>query len=556
MSTASTVTAARPAPAPDTVDVLVIGAGPVGTMAGLLLARAGHSVLVVERKDAAYALPRAVAHDAEIARVLQHAGLPPDEIADAVEPYDDLYVWENGRGETLHQVDWRGIDPSGWNNTYFYHQPALEAHLDAALRRQPQARVRRGVAATVTGQDDHGADVVLTTLASAEETAVRARWVVAADGAGSATRTGLGIRWEDLGYFHDWLVVDVVPRGGLEVTHLAKQVCDPVRPTTVVPGGPGRRRWEFMRLEGESAEELARPERVWQLLEPFGVRPDTAVLERGVVYTFTSGWAADWRRGRVLLVGDAAHQMPPFAGQGLAAGFRDCLNLTWKLDGVLRGVADDQLLDTYTSERAVHVADFIDFSMSLGRIICITDPVQAQRRDEEMTEDLASGRVPEPPPAPRLGPGVHTGEGGGYLSWQGRITTPAHPEPVRYDDAFGPGALVLAEAGLAAEVTAEQVRALAARGVRITTFDPAAATGAQDGSAAVAASFADVHGTYAAWLGQVGARAVLVRPDFYVYGAATSADEVSGLVTGFLAALGGAAPASAAPAVPEPVGAR
>ena len=509
------------------VDVLVIGMGPVGKMAALLLGRAGHSVLVTERKESGYPLPRAVAHDAEIARILQHAGLPVDAMPEAVEPYDDLYVWVNGADEVLHEVDWTGIDPSGWNNTYFYNQPALEARLDEQVRALSSVRIERGVSARVVAQDPDGADVVVRVEATGEERTERAQYVLAADGANSATRRDLGIEWHDLGYFFDWLVVDVLPKEGLEVTRLAKQIADPARPTTVVPGGPGRRRWEFMRLPGETVEELTRPERIWQLLEPFGVRPGNAEVERGVVYTFNSGWATQWRRDRVFLLGDAAHQMPPFAGQGLAAGFRDCLNLAWKLDAVLRGTADPALLDTYTSERAMHVSDFIDFSMSLGRIICILDPEEARARDAAMLADRASGRAPEPPPAPRLGPGLHQGEAGGYLSWQGRISTSAVAD-TRFDDVFGVAALIVDDPGLLGELDGDSLTALRTAHVAVTAFG---------GSSESVDRFDDVHGTYTAWLSQLGARAVLVRADFAVFGTATDALGVQRLVTAFLDGL-------------------
>lgn len=512
------------------LDVVVIGGGPVGKMMALMMGRRGHRVLVIERKPAMYPLPRAVAHDAEIARIFQSVGMPVDSMPDAVEPYDDLYVWVNGDDEPLHLVDWRGIDPSGWNNTYFYNQPSVERHLAAHLESVPGVTFRQGVSAAVTDQNEDGVDVVLTLVGGNQER-VRARYVIGADGANSSVSASLEVPWSDLGYFYDWLVIDVLPKPGLEVTKLAKQIADPARPTTVVPGGPGRRRWEFMRMEGESVEELTNPQKIWELLEPFGVTPETAEIERGVVYSFASGWAAAWKQGRVLLAGDAAHLMPPFAGQGLAAGLRDCLNLSWKLDLVLRGLAPASLLETYGQERIEHVSDFIDFSISLGKIICIRDAEDARRRDDAMKAELASGRMPEPPPAPRLGAGVHEGDSGGYLAWQGQIGVDGESERRRFDDVFGAGALIVSLSENLAGIGAELVDALGAAGIVVTSFDPTARP-------EELGVFSDVDGTYRDWFEMLGADAVLVRPDFYVYGSGSGAEATRELATSFLRRVG------------------
>lgn len=512
-------------------DVLIVGMGPVGKMAALMLARKGHSVAVVERKLKSYPLPRAVAHDAEIARILQNVGMPPSDLAGVSEAYDDMYMWVNKEDEPIHVVDFSGTDPSGWNNTYFYHQPSLEARLDAALETQGTVQIMRGALATMESHDATGVEVEITDLDLNHLHHLRARFVLGADGAQSTVRTRLEIPWHDLGYFFDWLVVDVLPKGDAPMPHLAKQVCDYERPTTVVPGGPGRRRWEFMRLEGESSEELAKPERIWQLLAPYGLNEENAQIERGVVYTFKSGWAESFQSGRVFLTGDAAHLMPPFAGQGLASGMRDVANLTWKLDLVLAGKADEQLLESYTGERVNHVFDFINFSMALGRIICVTDAEEARKRDEAMKAAMVEG-APQAPPAPRLGEGLHRGETGGYLSRQGKIVTAKNADPMLYDDVFGAGSLILGSADLAASLTEDEVHALSELGLSTTVFD------ASSGPAVPGIEqFHDAAGVYRPWFNELASEAVLVRPDFYVYGTASTAEELHQLVADFTASI-------------------
>lgn len=517
---------------PDTTDcdVLIVGMGPVGKAAALMLAQQGHTVVMVERKVKSYPLPRAVAHDAEIARLLQSIGLPPNKLQGISEPYDDLYTWVNKDDEPLHLVDWRGVSPSGWNNSYFYHQPSLEARFDAALQPYAGVEIIRGAIATMRSQDDEGVDVVVTDLEHNPLRELRARYVIGADGAQSTVRTRLDIEWHDLGYFFDWLVVDVLPLSDdTPMPTLAKQVCDYERPTTVVPGGPGRRRWEFMRLEDETSEELTKPEKIWELLAPHNLTPENAEIERGVVYTFKSGWAQRFRNGRVFIVGDAAHLMPPFAGQGMASGLRDVKNLAWKLDLALTGRADDRLLDTYTPERMNHVSEMINFSMELGRIICVTDPEEARQRDEAMKAALADG-APEPPPEPRLGDGLHQGEAGGYLSHQGRITTPDSDELQLYDDVFSAGSLIISDTQLADAMNESGIEALADVGISVAGFDT-------DADAPNVQKFHDAEGVYQQWFDELGAKAVLIRPDFYVYGTAATAEELATLIADFLSAI-------------------
>ena len=277
-----------------------------------------------------------------------------------------------------------------------FNQPALEALLDAPCPALLGVDVRRGVEVTgVDQRDDHvvvgGADG--TVAVGPLRRRLRRRQQHRA-------RRWLDLPVTDLGFFYDWLIVDVVLDEPRVFDPINLQICDPARPTTAVSGGPGRRRWEFMRLPDESLDELDDEQRAWELLAPWDVHPGNARLERHAVYTFNARYAERWRAGRVLLAGDAAHLMPPFAGQGMCSGIRDAANLAWKLDLVLDGRAADALLDTYAAERLPSARAAIDFSMELGKVICVPDPAEAAARDEAMAAGVDRRRGAVRPACP------------------------------------------------------------------------------------------------------------------------------------------------------------
>lgn len=526
MHSANDDTATTP---PSSADIMIVGFGPVGKLLAVQLGRRGHHVLVVDRQHAGYQLPRAVTHCSDFARILQSVGLPPDQIPQITEPYDDMYVWRNGEGDTLVKVDWSGLGESGWYNTYFFHQPSLEDELDRIVAALPTVTVLRGWEAASVAQHERTATTTIRPASGGQSYDVTTSWVIAADGAKSRVRQWAGIPWHDEGYFFDWLVVDVKPRPGLNFPHVATQNCDTRRPSTMVPGGPGRRRWEFMRLPDETTTELNKTEKAWELLRPYGLSPDNADLERHSVYTFQAGWATRWREGRVLLAGDAAHLMPPFAGQGLGAGVRDVMNLGWKLDAVLRQVAPEKLLDSYGSERMQHAIAFVRFSTDLGKVICIADAEEARSRDERMIGEWAAGGKPPAPPRPGLGPGVHTGPDGGHLARQGRVAR-SDGSVRRFDDAFnGPGALLARSSTALAELSVHARRSLSDLGIDLVALSGPSAAGIEVVS--------DVDGVYEAWFQELQADVVLIRPDFHLYGSG-SPEQAVALADGFLASVG------------------
>ena len=503
-------------------DVAVVGYGPVGQALAILLGQRGWRVVALEKQPVAYALPRAVHFDGEVGRILQAAGVA-EPLAALTEPAD-AYEWRNAAGAKLLRFDSRAMGSSGWPEANMFAQPALERLLDQRARSLASVEVHR--ACEVVGLRPLDDAVELDVAgADGDRRSLQARYVVGCDGANSFVREHLGATVSDLGFFFDWLIVDIRPHQPRVWSPLNVQICDPARPTTLVSGGPGRRRWEFMRLPGERIEDLNREETAWRLLEPWGVNAAGATLERHAVYRFQARWVDTWRRGRLLLAGDAAHQMPPFAGQGLCAGLRDAANLNWKLDLVLAGRAADALLDTYHSERVPHVQAMIQFSMELGRVICVADAAEAAARDALMSAAAAAGQLPPAPAPPRLGAGAwRAGDPhAGRPFIQGRVRSGG--ESGRFDDVVGSGWVLLGH-GIdpSRQLDADAAAILAALGARTANVGP------DDG-------LQDLDGTYARWFADARVAIVLQRPDFYVFGT-SAADGVSELIRQVRRALG------------------
>jgi len=350
------------------VDVAIVGAGPTGIVAANLCGIHGLSAIAVDREPDVYDLPRAVGMWDDVQRILADAG-----VFDAVVP--DTMIHDGGEfvdraGRRLSGIDIPPglVTPNGHPPVRGFHQPTFERAVRARLAAHPSVSLRTRCELTTFTQE---ADAVVLTLRDHgrdRDEIVRASWMLACDGATSPVRKACGIAWNSLGYDREWLVVDVALRRDAALPQHGTQICDPDRPTTLVPMPLGLHRWEFQLRAGETREEMERPGRVWELLAPW-VTPHDADLVRAVVYRFHATIAETFRRGRVLLAGDAAHQTPPFMGQGLCSGVRDVHNLVWKLAHVRRGEADDALLDTYTAERHPMAVAMVTHSANTGRAI-------------------------------------------------------------------------------------------------------------------------------------------------------------------------------------------
>lgn len=510
--------AGRQRPVSDPVfDLAIVGCGPVGALAANLAAKAGLSVLVLDREANPHPLPRAVHLDHEMMRLFQAAGLA-DAIAPGMrETQGHLHVGAD-HGVIRYMGTAGRPKPFGWANDYFFYQPELEQRLREGLDGYPGVTQRMGVELAAFNQDDEGVTLHLADVHGAAT--VRARWVIACDGARSQVRKLLGIALDDLDFEEPWLVVDAEVDGPVrfpdlwgvpeaaDIQQLSVMMCDPARPATIVPGRGNIRRWEFMLLPGEDDAAMMQADRVAALIDPYlGDVPHRIV--RATTYRFHGLIAEQWREGRVFLAGDAAHQTPPFFGQGMCHGMRDAANLVWKLDLVVRGVADAALLDSYQPERDPHVRSVVTAAVEAGRYICELDTDKAAARDLAMRERARSGETGTAAdliPAYRSGAIAAGTPGAGERFVQPWVDADGTRRLL--DDVTGGGWRLFVQGDPVAARTA------AAR--------------APFAIAVIAVGDVADDGTLARWLVVRGVATVLVRPDAYVFG--STAGDVDGLI--------------------------
>lgn len=392
-------------------DVIIIGLGPTGAVLAHLLGQAGIDTVVFEREAEVYPRPRAVFFDDEICRLLAQVGLN-DALASFSRPVQGMDL-VNGAGDVLYRYQpGTAASELGFAEGYMFSQPDLERALRHALDRHESVTQLTGFDVEGVRRIDQGPDSppdyeVLALDLNGNRQTCRAPWVIGCDGASSPTRRLIGANLEELGPDAEWLVVDLMLEPGLkawlDLPVVTVQYCNPQRPATWVPLPGDRCRFEIRVMPGDDTEAMLKPDALRTLLRQW-MPADDYEIERAVVYTFHALLADRWQSQGLVIAGDAAHQMPPFLGQGMCSGIRDAANLAWKLALVVAGRADRSLIKTYTSERSQHTRHIIDTDLRLGDVIQTTDPEVARARDQQAID--AGGAVPLTPPRFPIGSGV------------------------------------------------------------------------------------------------------------------------------------------------------
>ncbi len=344
------------------VSVVVVGAGPVGLTMASLLAAYGIDVLVIERLPSTIDEPRAVSIDDESLRSMQAIGL-----IDAIEPtlhsdYGSLYLDQNGRKIAFVHPTTREF---GYPRRNGFRQEVLVDQLANWIQSSEGGNLFFGHDLAAFNQSaDHVHLVVRRNDGSTMD--VTCKYLIGCDGAKSDVRRSLGFEMRGESYGKRWLIIDILETK--DTFRHTRVFCNPKRPGITLPGPNGTRRFEFMLHPGEDEDAMRSESVVRDLMETVGPDRD-APIRRRAIYTFHARIVEQWRKGRVFLAGDAAHLSPPFAGQGMNSGIRDCQNLSWKLAAVIHGTLGPHLLDTYQNERAPHAAELIRMAQRMGRVM-------------------------------------------------------------------------------------------------------------------------------------------------------------------------------------------
>ncbi len=455
-------------------DTTIVGYGPVGAHCALQLADAGFRVAIVDRTHEILQLPRAVGLDAESMRGFQRLGFA-DEVAPILQPprERDQVCFTDSKRNVLFGQDINAMGPLGWRDLSFFDQPRLEAVLREQVEARPSIEVFGGFEVTGLEARDDGATV--RGERDGAEVSVEAAWVIGCDGASSFVRSAIGADWDSLGYDQDWLVIDIELGPEARLPENTMQVCDSERITTYVCCRDPYRRWEFRLNPGETREEMERPETIERLLESW-LPPEHYSLRRAVVYQFHAAVASQWRAGRVLLAGDAAHQTPPFLGQGLNSGMRDAVSLGWKLPLVHSGVCDASLLDRYEEERRPHSSDLVDRAVGVGQLMETLAAREAGLPDPYTEAEVRAAPPTDGQMVPPLREGVlldaQVGKirGVGLHLYQPLVVVEGE-EPRRFDEWTGKSFAIIGRSKADCALGAEAAAKFEALGGRIVSLD-------------------------------------------------------------------------------------
>ena len=379
----------------DEAEVLIVGAGPAGLVAGIALSRYGVKSLLVEKRTALSTLSRATVISTRCMEIFRSWGLEAAIGAGAADVETCGWVTPtlaSGQGAVIEvgypsDTDWAATSPT---RPAWAPQDHLEPLLLRLLEEAETCEIRLGHELVALAESDAGVVASIRDNASGRTETARAQYLVGADGAHSSVRQVIGVQMEGSDALAEYQMVQFnAPLSEAQGQHRygLNIITHPDAPGVLVARGRGDR-WGYARewRPGQERLDQCSDRRLLELITTATGVPDLKpTIERVSTFRFAAQLAETYRQGRCFLVGDAAHRMTPRGGTGMNTAVQDGYDIAWKLAWVLRGWCNHAVLDTYESERRPVAAHNVARS---------ADPDGAQNGAADALDWDLNGRLP------------------------------------------------------------------------------------------------------------------------------------------------------------------
>lgn len=489
-------------------DILIVGYGMLGNLAALLLADMGMSVVVVEKKQATdILLAKSARIDDEVLLILEQLGLM-DALKELLYPLEGTQIVDKKERVLL---DFNQVRRSQFAPLVGFYQPDLQKILQQKAAAHKNINLFLGYEVETFEQAEANVDIYIAPTGKQEFSTLEAKFMLICNGQYSRIADFLKIEIKDYKYHSSVLCVDTVGKEAAEVSrNYAQTICDAEFPVVKMPKGEMHQRWEFQ-IDKENIEAEQTPEKVRSLLAE--LNPLDLAIESAFVYSFDSKVLERWQDKRVLILGDAAHIMPPYLGMGLSAGIKDIYNIAWKLKLIHEGKASLDLLKTYQKERQPDVERLIKLNLWIKRLFQSSKlswiksfipiiPKWFLKKNLDLTTNLKSGLV-------------------GNSKWSGRVVyspkvANQKGDFISFNQALEHDFVVMGlDQNPVDALSPSSLEYLAALGTQFVQLTPQKKKFVQD--ARHAQNLYDKEGALEAWMKEHKGQFVLIRPDRIVY---------------------------------------
>lgn len=355
-------------------EIIIVGCGPTGATFANYFGQQNIKTLIIDKETEIIDYPRAVHIDEDVVRIFQELKLYDQMKNDGIKPFKN-YALVNKNNKTLFKFSPNSSISEEIPSCNWILQPEIEKHLRQGFSKYDCITFLKGTSLTEIFQDNGFITVHLKDN-TGNYSELKSKYLIASDGGKSLIRKKFDIPVHDFGFKKNWMVIDTEYQGTQSFSEDHKQYCNPKQPITYVNGVKNHFRWEFMvKPKDELLNENELLKKMLPYLEKNFPMKDFKIL-RKKVYTFHTVIAEKWRINNVFLAGDAAHQMPPFLGQGMCSGIKDAKNLSWKISIACKKSTNgiEKLLNSYEGERKPQVVKIIKLAAILGGFIQYSNP--------------------------------------------------------------------------------------------------------------------------------------------------------------------------------------